>query len=92
VFCLVYVAGVLTDRTKIIQGSRNKEQVGTARTMSMVAALMTSQRKSSRLQLLIYRHKVKHLTVAHPQEPIPAVIGQEAGYTLDRSPVHHRAT
>ena len=25
-------------------------------------------------------------------EPIPAVIGREAGYTLDRSPVHHRAT
>jgi len=24
-------------------------------------------------------------------EPIPAVIGREAGYTLDRSPVHHRA-
>ena len=23
-------------------------------------------------------------------EPIPAVIGREAGYTLDRSPVHHR--
>jgi len=25
-------------------------------------------------------------------EPIPAVIGREAGYTLDRSQVHHRAT
>ena len=25
-------------------------------------------------------------------EPIPAVIGRKAGYTLDRSPVHHRAT
>ena len=25
-------------------------------------------------------------------EPIPAVIGREAGYTLGRSPVHHRAT
>jgi len=25
-------------------------------------------------------------------EPIPAVIGREAGYTLDRSPVYHRAT
>jgi len=25
-------------------------------------------------------------------EPIPAAIGREAGYTLDRSPVHHRAT
>ena len=25
-------------------------------------------------------------------EPIPAVIGQEEGYTLDRSPVHQRAT
>ena len=25
-------------------------------------------------------------------EPIPAVIGWEAGYTLDRSPVHHRDT
>jgi len=25
-------------------------------------------------------------------ESAPAVIGQEAGYTLDRSPVHHRAT
>ena len=25
-------------------------------------------------------------------EPIPAVIGREAGYTLHRSPVHHRAT
>jgi len=25
-------------------------------------------------------------------EPIPAVIGREAGYTLDRSPVHHRDT
>ncbi|KAF7662001.1 hypothetical protein LDENG_00249200 [Lucifuga dentata] len=24
-------------------------------------------------------------------EPIPAIIGQEAGYTLDRSPVYHRA-
>jgi len=22
-------------------------------------------------------------------EPIPAVIGREVGYTLDRSPVHH---
>jgi len=25
-------------------------------------------------------------------EPIPAAIGREAGYTLDRSSVHHRAT
>ena len=25
-------------------------------------------------------------------EPIPAVIRREAGFTLDRSPVHHRAT
>ena len=25
-------------------------------------------------------------------EPIPAVIGQEAGYTLNRSSVYHRAT
>ena len=25
-------------------------------------------------------------------EPIPAVIGWEAGYTLDKSPVHHRTT
>ena len=25
-------------------------------------------------------------------EPIPAVIGRKAGRTLDRSPVHHRAT
>jgi len=25
-------------------------------------------------------------------EPIPAIIGREAGYTLNRLPVHHRAT
>jgi len=29
--------------------------------------------------------------VAGGLEPIPAVFGREAGYTLDRSPVHHRA-
>ena len=29
--------------------------------------------------------------VAGGPEPIPAVIGREAGYTLDRSPVHRRA-
>ena len=25
-------------------------------------------------------------------EPVPVVIGREVGYTLERSPVHHRAT
>jgi len=25
-------------------------------------------------------------------EPLPAIIGREAGYTLDASPVNHRAT
>ena len=37
----------------------------------------------------------KHLhfgRVAGGLEPIPVVIGREVGYTLDRSPVHHRAT
>jgi len=30
--------------------------------------------------------------VAGGLEPTPAVTGREAGYSLDRSPVHHRAT
>ncbi len=39
-------------------------------------------------------HFLYHLSLAGSQgvlEPIPAVIGRAAGYTLDRSPVCHRA-
>jgi len=38
----------------------------------------------------LYRQSVGR--VAGGLEPIPAIIGRKAGYTLDRSPVHHRAT
>ncbi|KAL7845273.1 hypothetical protein AOLI_G00234650 [Acnodon oligacanthus] len=32
-----------------------------------------------------------HKGLPHKMEPMPAVTGGKAGYTLDRSPVHHRA-
>jgi len=38
----------------------------------------------------LYRQSVGR--VVGGLEPIPAIIGRKAGYTLDRSPVHHRAT
>ncbi len=38
-------------------------------------------------------HYLNHLSLEGHRglEPIPAGIGREAGYTLDRSPVNHRA-
>ena len=54
----------------------------------------------SREELMIKTHPSIHfLYLLNPLvgswgglEPIPAVLGWEAGYTLDRSLVHHRAT
>ena len=40
----------------------------------------------------LYPKRVSVGRVAGGLESIPAVIGREAGYTLDRSPVHHRDT
>ena len=53
-----------------------------------------------KMQLFFYLHPSIHflyplnLSVGSwgGLEPIPAVIGREAGYTLYRSPVHHRST
>jgi len=62
----------------------------------------TSQMLNLRLQRAFYNAIVTSVFYIHPSifytrliqfriglEPIPAVIGREAGYTLDRSPVHH---
>ena len=43
------------------------------------------------LQKIFYTHLIQ-FRVTGELEPIPAVIGREAGYILDRLPVHHRAT
>ena len=42
--------------------------------------------------LLIYSYWLNPIQGIRGLETIPAIIGREAGYTLDRSPVHHSAT
>jgi len=43
-------------------------------------------------QAVEYTEGLIQFRLAGGPEPFPAVIGREAGYTLDRSPVHHSAT
>ena len=50
------------------------------------------KQKGAEVHPSIFYTRLIQFRAAGGLEPIPAVIGREARYTLDRSPVHHRAT
>ena len=53
---------------------------------------MTSSKDKKLASASFFTFLYVHLKGGGGLEAIPAVIRREAGYTLDRSPIHHRAT